>query len=128
MEAFTFDTSGFVPDTNPLSGRSRYHWTDLSPFVQGTLEAAARELYERLLTVGWTKAEASAAVAFSRWSPDALALILRDCERYCEHHEISGLTAVAGRAYWDNRQHGLYLVTSPPLHHFLNDAGKVCMR
>lgn len=145
MEAFTLDTSGSVHfPTLDVTGRAFAMWSDLSPFVQGYVEAlfasliadleARRDYLPNLNGIG-----ASFGIAFSDLSPEVLALILRDCEAV-RNEAILPDTADAGRRFWDGRQShkavvvhtgfgkGLATKYWPPLTPYLSDDGNVRLR
>lgn len=134
MADFTFDTSGEVYTLDgPAPGS--YLWPDITPFTQGTLTAAARELYERLIAEGWTPEAARDAVAYRNWSPAALARIMGDCEafgrtwRMTEPDRGFAQGEQGGRDFWWMRQRGaLTEPPFPPLTFTLSDDGKVEVR
>lgn len=129
---FTLDTSGRVEVHPPGSWIAPARaWADLTPFAQGFLEAAAKALYERLrLSAGGCTHEAAwAATTFRNWSPEALALILRDCSDCKDVPGCAPLsdTADTGKMFWEMRQtEGL--PRWPALTPYLSDDGKVCLR
>ena len=172
MTAFTLDTSGDVrapipwaPGSTgwmPASGIWAIRWPDLSPFVQGYVEAASAELQRSFCRVhsatraehplsryvrctacgargipsngrrkpGRTRRVTWLKVRFSMWSPEALALILRDCEAASgppHPRAVVGAANAAGRLFWYTRQHGK-LPSFPPLTPYLADDGKVCLK
>jgi hypothetical protein len=137
MTTFTFDTLQPVALRTPDGDLIGYrHWSDLTPFQQGYVEALLRALDAQR----WQAYRASCAAspgrhlpvplhpAFRWLSPEALALILRDCQRF-----TGGRTwgADVGRGFWLDRQEGSYtnaLDPFPPLTVTLSDAGKVELR
>lgn len=102
-EAETIDTSGSV------DGRA---WSDLSPFAQGYIAAAL---------------ESIGVPEWSRLAPEALALILSDCETAPAIYRAKWPDmADAGRALWRDRQQGILSIFGiPPLRVYLDDAGNV---
>lgn len=157
MAAFTLDTSGVVMvphDSDANSDASLYRWTDLTPFQQGYVEA----LFASNDPMRWESTGSPAHTvkpAFDRLSPEALSLILRDCEAFqateAFRHWVgdwvgkSGLPEPqdVGRDFWryrtnrdltpDRHNYGGYLGqriaeasrTFPPLTVTLSDKGKV---
>lgn len=77
---FQLDTSGYVqchaPDQKPKETTGCWFWSDLSPFMQGYIEAF-KEWNDLAvgdkMPVDW---------GFKDIAPDALAAIISDCERY----------------------------------------------
>lgn len=132
MGEFNLDTSGAVgPMFEMASGRGTgliphdfYRWPDLSPFEQGTFNAAARELYERLVREGRTPKAANEAVAFHNWSPTVLERVVKDCR---EVHEAFSGHPSGGATFWLERQRNDYPISYPPQRLFLNVEGKVCL-
>lgn len=132
MAAFTLDTSGEVelwPRAPDGDRRHVRHWMDLSPFAQGYVEAIFASLPKwrgRPSVEAPSPPRAAKVVGFSHLSPEALALILRDCEatdfswngRRCTH---------AGKLFWKTRQDGKS-AAFPPVTISLSDAGKVEVR
>lgn len=127
MNTFTLDTSGAVlirvPDIPGIHGR-QFHsikWSDLSPFEQGYVEGLFADfIATKLVKIG-------VPPGFSDLSPEALALIRRDCEAFSRDFTGKGRMAEAGRQFWTDRQRGL-LRTYPPLAPYLSDDGKVHLR
>lgn len=145
MSTFTLDRSGevLILADPGYTARQAVCWSDLSPFVQGYVEAAARELYERLASASMQNLHrarrlAVSKVAFHNWSPEALALILRDCEAFAARGRGAinfQETPEAGGRFWIARQTGFPQAGSqalcdafPPLTPYLSDDGKVCLR
>lgn len=152
MTEFSFDTSGVVEP----SGREvvAYRWSDLSPFVQGYVEALFASIRYERASAGINKGDHvlkwdervnysnSRYLAFRDLDPSALALILRDCERWLHawQHiypevmaqkggDIKTLQRRQGAAFWKWRQHNSELDRVwPPLQPYLSDEGKVCLR
>lgn len=111
-----FDTSGTVRRpgfARPLA------WSDLSPFEQGYVEA---------LFVETRRANPHHPVVgcgFSDLAPEALVMILRDCEGWLKLYP----KASGGASFWRCRQD--QLVTRPdfpPLTVYLGDDGRVHLR
>lgn len=116
MSGFTLDTAGAVHGVVASDGDlAAYLWPDLSPFMQGYVEALLR----------------ATGSAFSDLSPEALALILRDCEANREALAAIGIhgpgTAQSGADFWRLRN-TCKMTTFPPLVPFLADDGRVHLR
>lgn len=135
MTETTLDTSGAVD----MEGHRRYgdrllarqiRWSDLSPFVQGYVEALWLSAYHdgQFATAMKARRRDMKLPGFSDLSPEALALILRDCEALTE--DFPGVAAVraAGSDFWMARNHPEGLPRFPPLTPYLSDDGKVCLR
>lgn len=133
MQPFQLETSGDVRNLAILPF-ARVIWGDLSPFAQGYVEAL----------IQCADAERRAArpfgqylrLGFSDLSPEALAMILRDCEAMAGRFPAMRFTANDGFAFWGSRKagfrtgadafHGATLNGPfPPLRVYLDDAGKV---
>lgn len=122
MADFTLDTSGAVwvdPIDAPGIG---WLWSDLTPFQQGYVEAMkrarriARPEYLSNRRLDWR---------FSDLSPEALALILRDCaERLTQICWPDENTSQDGRDFWESRQRGFLIPGFRPLTVSLDDDGK----
>lgn len=115
-----FDTSGEVGPmpAGPYNERS-FRWGDLSPFAQGYVEALLLEFGHT-----WSDDNGDLFVSFSDLSPEALAMILRDCEAWTKVYP----KAASGQSFWRCRQEQLVKRPAfPPLRVYLNDAGKVCL-
>lgn len=125
MTTFTLDTSGAIFVTaHPKEGeRYGYRWSDLpNDFVRGYVGAIFAEMHRAdpdepdiRLTLRWTR--------FSDLHPEALALILRDCEAWQEKYPKSGF---GGGLMWAYRQSGA-APSFPPLTISLEE-GKVMLR
>jgi hypothetical protein len=126
---FTFDTSGFVAMRTHSLGivTQSVRWTDLTPFQQGYVEALFASISE--LPSGTNPPAGEwRPFAFSDLSPEALALILRDCERQATVYTDRKPDVLDGQIFWDGRKnHVLRPYGFPPLTVSLNDAGKVCL-
>lgn len=128
----TLDTSGFVKNPRKSSPHS-YQWSDLSPFVQGYVEALfaeARPGYDDAGLGGHY------VCGFSDLAPEALAMILRDCgERYAafswQRPSADASERKAGAMFWEQRQRAEWIDRLvhplPPLRIYLNNAGKVML-
>lgn len=128
---FQLDTSGAVEmtvwDSYPVPPKLR--WSDLTPFAQGFVEglfaSGPVSDRERLSFV-------EHGYGFKHLHPEALALILRDCAHDVRMGERIGsgedrASRKAGRKFWLERQTG-NLFDAPPLHRFLSEDGRVCLR
>lgn len=128
-DTLTLDTSGgieWVP--HPYPGcKGKTYWTDLDPFTQGYVEAlfagAARWTEGRCLTTlqEWA--------GFSDLAPEALAMILLDCERWLARYPKTKRAREKGANAWRYRQEQLVKRPDfPPLTPTLGDDGKVYLR
>lgn len=123
--AFTLDTSGYVEHPRGSDDVSAIYWSDLTPFAQGYVEAlfaSERPGYDDAGLGGHY------VCGFSDLSPEALALILRDCAAFIEtaHPPTSpDNDQRRGRAFWRLRQLNRYAGMWPPLTVSLDDDGKV---
>lgn len=124
MATFKLDTSGHIDIWDDAKEKNKpWFWDDLSPFVQGYVEAMFADIQGdawSLADVGITphgtpQAQLDKAAlrrcAFSDLAPETLARIMEDCERFCaskaalewvpqgdpRHHECGG------RAFWNAR-------------------------
>lgn len=137
MVDFKLDTSGEVELTAGGALSAHYTWTDLSPFAQGYVEALfdgfyrqeqakARDHFPRV-------SEAFARYGFSDLSPEALALILKDCEVYERHYPMKPFAEyrrARGAAFWAERNSGKRTSDWSPVHFYpqavsLGDDGKI---
>jgi len=147
--AFALDTSRTIltpwPTKGDPEGKSTSMlnpWRDLSPFAQGYGSAMAKALYDALRAVAWSHEDAERAVAFRRWAPEALEMILRDCERFergwiwtlgddvfptTEENRDERLRA-AGKSFWAHRSTLFFAHAFPPLTPYLAEDGKVHLR
>jgi hypothetical protein len=123
---FTLDTSGrawvtrYASDGAELRVRDLISWHNLDPFTQGYVEALLRVAPE------WVRCGAVAGphegyCAFSDLSPEALAVILKDCEM------VRVMWHGKGQDFWRLRQEGGW-PGFPPLTVYLGDDGKVRLR
>jgi len=137
---FTLDASGEVFWNSP-EGHS-LEWSDLSPFVQGYIEAALRSqvrvdhtgqeqpFFLAIRSPGITRWR---RVGFRHLAPDTLAAILKVCERATTNDPPrwqvpadSPKMAEHGRYFWQDRQMGRHS-DFPPLTLSLSGDGKVRM-
>lgn len=135
MSGFQLDTSGFVqcpaPNQKPNESTGCWFWPDLSPFAQGYVEAlfASDEMLEL-----WRSAKATMEAekygshmmwvpGFSDLSPEALAMILRDCAQAVRTHYRN--TYDSGERFFAARQRPSPLHLFPPLTPILSEDGKV---
>lgn len=127
----TLDTSGVVKVTRKtMFGDTISHgaiWSDLSPFAQGYVEAAVAG-FHGWFDVGY-KSKGFRPVGFSDLAPEALAMILRDCDRWIQLYPATGRGTANGARLWELRNLQLITPTTdfPPLCVYLNDAGKVML-
>jgi len=98
--AFTLDASGYVGGS-PLHMSGRIYWSDLTPFMQGYVEAAFADL-----TLPLANGDPIAAYGFFRdLAPATLSAMMADCERF-----LSGLgkrwidRPDSGAEFWRRRQ------------------------
>lgn len=120
MAEFALDTSGAVALPQPTHGHIfGTVWEDLSPFAQGYVEALFAGSPE-LHGDGSDTRDAG----FRDLSPEALAMILGDCEVAASILGRNHLTS-DGQWFWNGgeRRPGF-----PPLTVSLNDEGKVCLQ
>lgn len=128
MSTFTLDTSGRVAGDH--AGLTVwYEFDDLSPFAQGCVEAL-------FASIEYPAAQDTRYLdkGFSDLSPEALAMILRDCELFLNRHP-GWVTRGGGSLFWKGRHDqeerssgSLFSDTLrdfPPLRVSLDDAGKV---
>lgn len=126
-----FDTSGVALAVRPDgSGHmDGWLWEHLTPFQQGYVEALFSTLRYAPKTplpdppsLGWR------SFAFSSLSPEALAMILGDCEAFCSAFGRDTRILPQGQAFWTQRQDGGWANQSPsfpPLRVSLSDDGKI---
>lgn len=143
-QQFTLETSGRV--AGDYAGLTVwYEFGDLSPFAQGYVEALLRDYGhvcegrprgsgEHPMLRSMIMAHRQAA--FSDLHPEALAMILRDCEwaeSFLSQGNMfaRGLVKSEGERFWQTRKAGEWVsgrpapVTFKPLTIYLDDAGKV---
>lgn len=131
---FTLDTSGVVACFPTLrsswQGAEHLSWSDLSPFAQGYVEALFAELTRDMVRPLEGRGAGWGLPAFSDLSPEALAMILGDCEAYRAERDERGpypaahWTAERGGDFWGSRQCGTW-INFPPYTVSLGDDGKV---
>lgn len=127
---FTLDTTTPVAERTPDGDLIGYHhWSDLSPFAQGYVEAlfagGVIGLSERTpLLSAPAYLSGPRPFAFSDLAPEALALILKDCE---DARRKLNANEVDGPWFWAWRQRNQSPVF-PPLTVYLGDDGKVRLR
>ena len=161
MSGFTLDTSGTVW-LNRTGRDDIVSWHHLDPFPQGCIEALFASLSTLCETcqgngevvTDWgtylkppegAEADAGTATcaacdgqgrttyAFSDLSPEALALILKDCAIGAVAYSARAgqgfdrADKVLGSLFWERRQEGRY-PRVPPLTPYLRDDGKVDLR
>jgi hypothetical protein len=126
LTGFQLDTSGEVVGLSADGLRIAKRWSDLSPFVQGYVDALLEACWRREYGVaaandrcfGWK-------AAFSDLAPETLARIIEDCDAYPLLFPSQGpATAYLGACFWADRQAGR-CPNFPPLTVSLNDDGKV---
>ena len=138
-EAETIDTSGSIGPDLKAGLLFDFQWDDLSPFAQGYITALlclrrkGCDCCEGRGEIGghtgqtpesfvWVTEPCPACVpGFSDLAPEALALILSDCEAAKARLMCN---AGDGGWFWSNRQAGRF-DPFPPLRVYLDDAGKV---
>lgn len=125
--SYQLDTSGTVWDgvTDPGEPRAYFLWFDLSPFVQGYVEAMFGESCLAALD------EYGRPLGFSDLDPATLARIIADCERALGLAHLNlgaayNANDAGGHCFWSDQQAGLLTKNGlPALTVSLNDAGKV---
>lgn len=129
------DTSGVVegaPYVEMPDGQKflAVGWAMLSPFAQGYVEALLDAGTDTFGLVIINAHHKETNPVFSDIAPEALAMVLRDCERFVAHAkmDLSGLSE-AGASFWRLRQAdtAAWAYAFPPLRAYLNDAGKVAL-
>lgn len=143
MSNFKLDKSGSVRGRNDGSlmraaGKrfedSQVRWDDLSPFVQGYVEALFAHCYDRQSAqrggYNCVADEADygpgAPLGFADLAPETLARIIEDCRIASElpcYRQTPSQT-YAGRVFWLERQSG-FPPNFPPITVYLGDDGKV---
>ncbi len=144
MTDFQLDTSGAIPTPSCPAGWTFTRWSDLTPFVQGYVEAVFAGFvppsgdYCRACRGSgmWHCADPSrvgesegcgqrVSYAFSDLAPATLVRIIADCElRGRSTTRGVGVQAEDGRIFWAERQAGDWSAF-PPLTVSLSDDGKV---
>lgn len=121
--AFQFDTSGCVYPTGRTDGP--FYFGELTPFAQGYIEglfaSGPVSDRERLSFV-------EHGYGFKHLHPEALALVISDCDALTEDYPGIRVAREAGRDFWLARNHPEGLPRWEPLHPFLSDDGRVCLR
>lgn len=107
-----------------------YEFEDLSPFAQGYVEALFASHRQDLGTATYYANDQREwrDAAFSDLAPEALAMILADCDRWIQLYPATGRGTANGARFWELRN--LQLITRtdfPPLRVYLNDDGKVSL-
>ena len=125
---FQFDTSGVVYVLVPgcVTERPRV-WPDLSPFVQGYVEALFAGWKNEGKTFEAFKTRGYRPLGFRDLAPETLARITEDCELFGS----DGFNEAAyGRAFWADRHLGGFPWSTdfPPQTPYLGDDGKVYLR
>lgn len=128
--AFELDTSGTVLTTDRSFGGGYIKWSDLSPFVQGYVEALFADEGGVLSLLMERYAHEGVQVRFDDLAPETLARIIADCEGARDGYRVAN-TKACGASFWAGRNDPpgcwRYLVTDgfPPLTVNLGDDGKV---
>lgn len=122
---FKIDTSGGVERLNDWTGHTKWRWSDLSPFQQGAVEAALRELRFRLRAA--RHYDAAKNVRFDRLTPATLQRIMADCERQAAAaYSDRAPDRLDGEIFWEARQAGrLRSHGFPPLTTSLAEDGLI---
>lgn len=138
MSGFTLDTSGFVAlrTTNGADQDFDLVWSDLDPLTQATLATASEEaMADPAFAAAFFNKHGLRALAFSDWSADALAAILKDCAAYREGFAPATWDArmktnptYFARNFWRDRQAGNFPALFPPRAITLGDDGLVHLR
>jgi hypothetical protein len=120
---FELDISGSITilpgqSVSGMASARYWHWSDLTPFCQGYVEAmfSGPALPRVGLLWEW--------VGFSDLAPETLARIIEDCEAL----RPSPVTVEHGRTVWKQRQEGKAGPDFPPLAVSLGDNDKVYTR
>ena len=135
MTAFTLNTSGRV--AGDIDGLAVwYEFEDLDPFTQGYVEAlfasACADLHTgHLAGHDRIRFPAGHPRAFSDLSPEALAMILRDCadntREFIQPRGFSEVSRNNGRHLWSLRQAGFWPERWPKVTVTLGEDGKVTL-
>jgi hypothetical protein len=125
----TFDTSGVVRFDGGTLGY--ISWEGVGhrggAFAQAYIEAAMRDLNERLLQPG-EAGPCGVEFGFSDLASESVAQMIADCAEVLALAAHAGLrdSAQAGREFWERRQAGRYdAVIAPPLASYVAEDGKV---
>lgn len=131
---FTLDTSGSV-DHVVAPGCTEtglaLEWADLSPFVQGYVEALLADWRAALERGRRHPLPLGMVPRFADLAPEALALILRDCEAWSHqytHPAFDPGPRVRGQHFWRDRNRAPFFRDFPPLTPYLGDDGRVRLR
>lgn len=128
-EEITFDTSGEVTlrVVGPLGHEVPKYmsWQDLSPFVQGYIQAMFKSgvvISGKIITLH--------ELGFSDLAPETLDRILKDCEAVQALWSPRAFpnTHAGGAAFWRDRQSGSFPKLFPPLLVSLGDDGLVYLK
>jgi hypothetical protein len=134
---FKVDTSGRIACTDPSKPCICHAatWDQLSPFVQGYVEAMFSTRFDGLDGTARYEAETyGKSWRFSDVAPETLARIMEDCERFLA---LFGLCDVAtsqkcGRIFWEQRSDPVWCSSLverfPPLTPYLGGDGKIYLR
>lgn len=121
-----FDTSGKVQDRRTQWVRF-WKWSDLSPFVQGYVEALLGSFCEELDDYSDQGGCSRRFFGFSDLAPETLARIIEDCAEAC--FRFTKQDGQAGKWFWLKRQRGDFEPPMcggfPSLTVHLDDNGKV---
>lgn len=128
MEAFTLDTSGVVYVQSPYitdrDSKIAKRWSDLSPFVQGYIEAMLRDYLTRNLG----PLASGDILGFSDLAPETLSRILKDCgpDSRGYVHPTGATMGIAntfegGGLFWRTRQEGMWAGFPPQRTTLSND-------
>lgn len=126
------DTSGAVQATDAVMvalRRKAVRWQDLSPFAQGYVEALFASLNVGGSYIGYLQTSYGELhrCTFRDLAPEALDMILRDCEVLARRvGYMTAADADMGALVWAQRQRG-EISDFPPLRISLTEAGKVAL-
>lgn len=115
----TLDTSGVVQFRDDHGELMTYRWSDLTPFVQGYIEAL---FFDPASDAELWQAKGG-ILGFDRLAPETLARILKDCEEMVRNSRGYLKTADQGREAWVWRQDGVLIF--PPLTPILSEDGLI---
>lgn len=126
MSEFKLDTSGevVVPSSHYVDEYMIVRFSDLSPFVQGYVEAMFASSITDLQNHGYSWDYGRGR--FIDLAPETLARIIEDCERWIKQYPKVTLNARSGADFWLYRQRQwIERPEFPPLIIYLSDDGKV---